>query len=101
MIKLPPRPTPASLRDEALLRLLQGERITHRDFDATNETYRLAAVSFALRWRGWLIASSPEVGKSRSARTLKFSRYYIPRPPLREYQSRPEVQRWLGKEVQQ
>lgn len=93
---IPKRPEPGSTLDQALLSLLKGERITHRDHDAETASYRLAARIHQLRKAGWLIESLPEAGFTRTGRKARFVRYAIPRQELRRYRTHPNVKRWLG-----
>jgi len=93
---IPKRPKPGSLADKALLRLLRGERITHREHDRETASYRLAAAIFNLRGKGWDIHSTPEVGVTRTGRIARFVRYRIPERTLRRYHAHSDVRRWLG-----
>jgi hypothetical protein len=97
---IPKRPEPGRLADQALLRLLRGEAITHREHDKCTASYRLAACICALRGKGWTIEPRPEAARTRTGRIARFGRYRIPEQQLRVYLANPEVKHRLGKEVQ-
>lgn len=76
----PTLPHIESLTGRALMRLLSGRHITHRDFQNETATYRLAANIEHLRNRlGWPIASYWEEGPTRdkTARRARYVRYRI------------------------
>jgi len=92
----PKAPRPGTLADEALRRLMRGERITHRDHDRESASYRLAASIYQLRKGGWEIESRPEVGVARTGRRCRYVRYAIPPKTLRRYHANhPAAKRWL------
>jgi hypothetical protein len=91
----PKAPKPGTLADEALLRLMRGKHITHRDFDTETASYRLASSIHLLRKKGWQIESRPEVGITRTGRRCRYVRCAIPPRTLRRYYANPDAKRWL------
>jgi hypothetical protein len=96
MTTIPPRPKPGSLTDHALLQLLRGQRISHRDHYRETASYRLASVIHQLRKQGWVIDSMPEVGRTSTGRITHYVRYRIPELTLRRYLANANVRRWTG-----
>ena len=78
-MKTPRLPSVKSLSGRALTLLLQGEQLTHRDFQNHAATYRLSAVIHPLRKNGWPIVGQWERGKTvdKTGRYVKYKRYFI------------------------
>lgn len=85
-MKTPKLPSVKSLNGRALALLLQGEQITHRDFQNHAATYRLSAVIHPLRKNGWPIVDQWERGKTidKTGRYAKYKRYFISEDLLKE-----------------
>lgn len=76
----PASPNIGTLSSRALALLLQGKRITHRDFWLHAGTYRLSADIHLLRAMGWGIQDAPEVVPTSdpTKRSAHIKRYYLP-----------------------
>jgi hypothetical protein len=76
----PANPKIGTLTSRALVELLQGKEITHRDFWLHAGTYRLSAVIHLLRAMGWDIQDTPEVVPTSdpTKRRAHIKRYYLP-----------------------
>ena len=69
-----------SLTARALMRLLIGKKITHRDFQNETSSYRLSSYIEQLRNRhGWPIESTEETAKTSdpTGRNANYARYSI------------------------
>lgn len=73
-------PNIGTMPSRALAMLLQGNRITHRDFWIHAGTYRLSDPIFLLRERGWDIQDTPETVPTSdpTQRSAHIKRYYLP-----------------------
>lgn len=73
-------PNIGTLPSRTLALLLQGKRITHRDFWLHAGTYRLSADIHLLRAMGWDIQDTPEVVPTSdpTKRRAHIKRYYLP-----------------------
>ena len=78
-------PNIGTMPSRALSMLLQGKRITHRDFWLHVGSYRLSAPIFQLRDKGWTILDSQEVvvTSDPTKRNAHIKRYYISQEILR------------------
>jgi|SRR3569833_1904681 len=76
----PAYPNIGTLPSRTLALLLQGKRITHRDFWLHAGTYRLSADIHLLRAMGWDIQDTPEVVPTSdpTKRRAHIKRYYLP-----------------------
>ena len=77
-------PNPNTLPASAIARMLNSERITHRDFDNETGSWRLAAVIYTLKGLGWPIASSEIPSPTVENPHRVISRYYLPANVIRE-----------------
>jgi hypothetical protein len=88
MIKTPTFPGIQTLAARALMRLVTGKKITHRDFQNETATYRLSGYIEQLRNRhGWLITTQDEIAITSDPvkRMAKYGRYSIEPEILLEY----------------
>lgn len=97
-------PNTGTLPSRTLALLLEGKRITHRDFWLHAGTYRLSADIHLLRAMGWDIQDTPEVVPTSdpTKRRAHIKRYYLPNEAIsaageagREYVRR--VKEWERK----
>jgi len=67
------------LNGRTLLRILEGKKITHRDFQEICASYRLSAWVFNLKEKGWLIESRWEKGLTNDpvGRMARYKRYWL------------------------
>lgn len=85
-MKAPTLPRTDTLTGRALMRLMTGRKITHRDFQNETGTYRLASCIEQLRNRhGWKIEVTEETAptKDPTGRVAKYARYFLPPDYLR------------------
>lgn len=82
----PACPNIGTLSSRALALLLQGKRITHRDFWLHAGTYRLSADIHVLREMGWDIQDTPEVVPTSdpTKRRAHIKRYHLPNAAISE-----------------
>ena len=75
----PACPKIGTLHSRALVLLLQGKAITHRDFWLHAGTYRLSSDIHLLRAMGWDIRDTPEVVPTSdpTKRRAHIKRYYL------------------------
>ncbi len=68
-----------SLQARALLLLLNGHRISHRDFQNETASYRLSHFIYALREKGWMVLDVEECRKTSdpTGRKATFKRYFL------------------------
>jgi len=68
-----------SLTGRTLLRLIDGQKITHRDFQDASASYRLSAWVYNLRQNGWEIDDRWEKGITNDpiGRMARFKRYWL------------------------
>lgn len=73
-------PNIGTMPSRALAMLLQGRKITHRDFWLHAGTYRLSDPIFQLRERGWDIRDTQETVPTSdpTQRRAHIKRYYLP-----------------------
>ena len=73
-------PNIGTMPSRALAMLLQGHKITHRDFWLHAGTYRLSDPIFQLRARGWNIHDMQETVHTSdpTQRSAHIKRYYLP-----------------------
>lgn len=73
-------PNIGTMPSRALALLLQGHKITHRDFWRHAGSYRLSDPIFILRERGWDIQDTPETVPTSdpTKRSAHIKRYYLP-----------------------
>lgn len=73
-------PNIGTMPSRALAMLLQGHKITHRDFWLHAGTYRLSDPIFQLREKGWNILDMPETVPTSDPikRSAHIKRYYLP-----------------------
>jgi len=87
-MKAPTFPRTNTLTARALMRLLSGERITHRDFQDKTATYRLSSSIERLRnLHGWKIETIDEIALTSDPvpRVAKYGRYSIDPLLMSEY----------------
>ncbi len=97
----PTFPGSDTLTARALMRLLTGKKITHRDFQDETDTYRLSGYIERLRnHHHWLIATHEETAivGSQVKRIAKYARYSIEPELLATY--RKELGERLGKFIE-
>lgn len=72
-------PKVGTMPSRTLALLLQGKRITHKDFWLHVGSYCLRAPIFELRQKGWLILDLPEVARTSdpTKRKAHIKRYYL------------------------
>jgi len=72
-------PNCCGLSGRTLLRLLQNQKITHRDFQNISASYRLSAWIYELRRLGWPISDRWEKGLTSdpAGRMARFKRYWL------------------------
>jgi hypothetical protein len=72
-------PRIGTMPSRALALLLQGHRITHRDFWLHAGTYRLSDPIWQLRGAGWEIRDAPEIVPTTDpvGRNAHIKRYYL------------------------
>ncbi len=75
----PAYPKVHTLSSRALSLLLQGNAITHREFWQRTGTYRLAALIFELREKGWEIRDAKETVSTSdpTKRRAHVKRYFL------------------------
>jgi hypothetical protein len=76
----PTFPSANTLIGRALIRLMQGRRFTHRDFQNETASYRLSSRIERLRNRyGWQIEAIKETALTSdpAARTATYARYFL------------------------
>ena len=87
-MRIPTFPGYQTLAARALMRLLCGQKITHRDFQNETATYRLSGYIEQLRNRhGWVIETKEETAPTNdpTGRTAKYGRYSIEAEILAKY----------------
>lgn len=74
----PNYPRPHTLAGRCLALMLKGKTFTHPEFELIAGSWRLAAVIFTLKGKGWPVESFdlPAPSPERPNRTI--SRYYLP-----------------------
>lgn len=72
-------PKVGTMPSRALSLLLQGKRITHKEFWLHAGSYRLSASICTLRALGWVISDIPEIVKTSdpTKRDAHIKRYYL------------------------
>lgn len=77
-------PKVGTMPSRALALLLQGKRITHKDFWLHVGSYRLSASICILRGLGWIINDMPEIVKTSdpTKRDAHIKRYYLPQTEI-------------------
>ncbi|MCL7422387.1 MAG: hypothetical protein M8364_15960 [Methylobacter sp.] len=72
-------PRTNSLQGRALRTLLEGSKISHRDFDSISRSYRLAGYVGSLRDKGWPIVNHDYVALTKDIvpRKAEFTRYEL------------------------
>lgn len=76
---MPKFPAYDTLTGRALALLLEGRKITHRDFQNHVASYRLSSDIHILRGLGWPISDRWEVAKTKdkTGRNAKYKRYFF------------------------
>lgn len=78
-MEYPRFPNCCGLSGRTLLRLLQRQKITHRDFQNISASYRLSAWIHELKKLGWPISDRWEKGQTSdpAGRIARFKRYWL------------------------
>jgi hypothetical protein len=74
----PLMPPSATLADKLLRRLLDGESLTHRDFEDVTSSWRLAAYVHDLRELGWPVDTQEIAAPSPECPSRVIARYSLP-----------------------
>ncbi len=74
----PTWPARGTLADVALAWMLDGQRLTHPEFEHRTGSWRLAAVVFELRALGWPVESDPVPAPTADAPVRYVARYCVP-----------------------
>lgn len=87
-MRTPTFPRPDTLTARALMRLLQGRKFTHREFQNETASYRLSGYIENLRSRhGWIITTTEETAPTNdpTGRMATYGRYAIDPEMMREF----------------
>ncbi len=74
----PTWPTRGTLADVALRLMLDGQRLTHPEFERRTGSWRLAAMVFELRALGWPVEVDHVPAPTAEAPARTIARYYLP-----------------------
>lgn len=75
----PKLPHCSGLSARALLMLLDGRKITHRDYQSITASYRLSARIYELKEIGWLVDDhwEQDLTNDPAGRVARFKRYWL------------------------